>query len=272
MKVGNIECYGIIYLITNKINNKHYVGQTINKRGFKGRYNHRGESNIEKVYNYHSYYKKVNKPYNEYLLNSITKYGFDNFEVNEIFDVAFSEEELNIKEKCWIKVYMSDSFKLGYNKNEGGKNARLSDMTKSNLSKSMIESNHYIAKPIVQLDLKGNVIKIWDNGANEIKRCLKVDTKAIRGCCQKKPKRYTYKNFIWLYEEDYKINGLDLQYHLNNKRVREVLQYNLDGTFIKEWAMLIEASEELNINRCAISFCCNKKTKSSGGFIWKWKH
>ena len=37
MKEENKQ-YGIIYLIRNKINNKCYIGQTINKRGFKGRY------------------------------------------------------------------------------------------------------------------------------------------------------------------------------------------------------------------------------------------
>lgn len=33
MKIGNIEVYGVIYKITNTINNKVYIGQTIN--GFK---------------------------------------------------------------------------------------------------------------------------------------------------------------------------------------------------------------------------------------------
>lgn len=36
MKIGNLNVYGVIYKITNKINDKVYIGQTID--GFKVRY------------------------------------------------------------------------------------------------------------------------------------------------------------------------------------------------------------------------------------------
>lgn len=121
MKIGNLEVYGIIYKITNKINNKVYIGQTIQKGGFKERYSRGGETLIEKCYKYHLY-NKLNKKYyyNEHLLSSIEKYGCKSFVVNEIFDVAFSKEELDIKEQCWITMYKSNNRKYGYNKNEGG--------------------------------------------------------------------------------------------------------------------------------------------------------
>ena len=45
-----MKIYGIIYLIINKVNNKCYVGQTTNEKGFNGRYNRDGVG-IEKVYN-----------------------------------------------------------------------------------------------------------------------------------------------------------------------------------------------------------------------------
>lgn len=90
-KIGNIETYGIIYKITNKINSKVYIGQTIQDGGFKQRYH----SNLELNTN------------NEYLKKSIKKYGFENFEVDNVFDIAFSQEELNIKEELWIRYYNS---------------------------------------------------------------------------------------------------------------------------------------------------------------------
>ena len=46
-----------------------------------------------------------NDSYNDYLLKSIEKYGFNAFEVIEIFDIAFSKEELDIKEKCYINIF-----------------------------------------------------------------------------------------------------------------------------------------------------------------------
>nr|DAX85667.1 MAG TPA: intron associated endonuclease [Caudoviricetes sp.] len=35
MKVGNLEVYGIIYKITNKVNGKVYIGQTAQKMDLK---------------------------------------------------------------------------------------------------------------------------------------------------------------------------------------------------------------------------------------------
>lgn len=115
MKIGNLECYGIIYKITNKINNKVYIGQT--KQGFNLRYNHRGKG-AERVYNYHKYNKSIGRTYNPHLLNSMEKYGVHNFNVIEILDVAFSKDELNMKEKIYIDIF--NSFYKGYNFTKGG--------------------------------------------------------------------------------------------------------------------------------------------------------
>ena len=60
MKIGNIEVYGIIYVIKNKINNKAYVGQTVHT--FNERYCFKGMG-VERVYNYHKYHfeKEINE-------------------------------------------------------------------------------------------------------------------------------------------------------------------------------------------------------------------
>lgn len=121
MKIGNLEVYGVIYKITNKINNKVYIGQTTQNNGFDDRYKDGGGKGIERVYNHHkSRRDNYTGYYNDYLLKSIEKYGFDSFEVCEIFDVAFSQEELNIKETTYIEIY--DSYNNGYNFTAGGEN------------------------------------------------------------------------------------------------------------------------------------------------------
>lgn len=45
------EYYGIIYKIENTVNHHVYIGQTIDKEGFNGRYRLHGKG-IERVYNY----------------------------------------------------------------------------------------------------------------------------------------------------------------------------------------------------------------------------
>ena len=56
---------------------------------------------------YHIKNKENGYYYNSFLLNAFNKYGVENFEVNDMFDVAFSKEELDIKEKSWILIYNS---------------------------------------------------------------------------------------------------------------------------------------------------------------------
>lgn len=109
----------IVYKITNKINNKVYIGITSRKNGFKGRYSSRGKG-IERVYNFHLQCKERGDGYNIHLFRSIEKYGFDNFEVDEEFDIAMDIEELKEKEKYWIEYYKSYDPQYGYNNTKGG--------------------------------------------------------------------------------------------------------------------------------------------------------
>lgn len=50
-----------------------------------------------------------------------------------------------------------------------------------------------------------------------------------------------------------------------------VLQYDLKGSFIKEWSSLIAIEEELSINKSNIANCCRGIANSVCGFIWRYK-
>lgn len=52
---------------------------------------------------------------------------------------------------------------------------------------------------------------------------------------------------------------------------KPILQYTLNGEFIREWESGKKASETLKINYIGISNNLNNRSKSSGGFIWKYK-
>ena len=51
---------------------------------------------------------------------------------------------------------------------------------------------------------------------------------------------------------------------------RKVVQYDLQGNFIKKWICMSDAANELDIDKAAIWRCCNGKSKTSGGFIWRY--
>lgn len=108
----------IIYKITNKINGKVYIGQTI--QSIKRRWNeHCGKEN-----------------YCRLLHRAIQKYGKENFTIERI-DHAHSRDELDNKEIFWIKFYDSINRDKGYNLLGGGnKNHTVSDETRKKLSES----------------------------------------------------------------------------------------------------------------------------------------
>lgn len=55
-----------------------------------------------------------------------------------------------------------------------------------------------------------------------------------------------------------------------SSKYKVVFQFSKNGEFIKKWNSAVTASKELNINRIAIGNCCLGKTKTSGGYIWKY--
>ncbi len=57
-----------------------------------------------------------------------------------------------------------------------------------------------------------------------------------------------------------------------NSTVKKVIiQYDLKGNFIKTHNSIVEASEKTAIVSTAISGCCRGLSKSSGGYMWKYK-
>ena len=100
---------GYIYKITNKLNDKVYIGQTV-KSCQKRWTQHKNNSNKE-------YFSQI------VLYKAFNKYGIENFNFEEIEEVP--NEELDEREKYWIEYY--DSYFNGYNSTLGGRATKLYD-------------------------------------------------------------------------------------------------------------------------------------------------
>lgn len=59
------------------------------------------------------------------------------------------------------------------------------------------------------------------------------------------------------------------KYYAKNKR--PVLQYDLDGNFIKEWESAVDAGKEIKISYSDINRACKKENLTSAGFQWRYK-
>lgn len=67
-------------------------------------------------------------------------------------------------------------------------------------------------------------------------------------------------------------NPLTIQYKIENSHKKPVLQYTLDNKFVKEYVSIREAARQTKINKGNIIQCCkNRRYKSAGGYIWKYK-
>lgn len=58
---------------------------------------------------------------------------------------------------------------------------------------------------------------------------------------------------------------------ISKSKYKAILQFDLDGNFIKEWPSAMQIHKELNYSVASISLCCRGKQKTAYGFIWKFK-
>jgi nucleosome binding factor SPN SPT16 subunit len=52
---------------------------------------------------------------------------------------------------------------------------------------------------------------------------------------------------------------------------KRVIQYDLQGNFIKEWESIKEAGKQSKTNATCITLCCKGKRFKAGGYIWRYK-
>ena len=64
----------------------------------------------------------------------------------------------------------------------------------------------------------------------------------------------------------------ETQSKMTKSRQKIVIQYTLDGEFIKEWENIYLIENELNISKARLYSTCQGKQKSTAGFIWKYKN
>lgn len=184
----------IIYKTINLLNGKVYVG-----KDEKNNPNYYGSGKI--------------------LKRSIVKYGLENFK-KEILDECDNRNELNLKEKYWIKFLNTKN--NGYNLTDGGTGGRTKNI------------------PVYQYNKDGQFIKKWDSSTNAGDE-LGIENSGIRKVC--KNKLFSCGGFIW--NENFYPNGVN---PYKNNREKEILQYDKNGNFIKEWKSFYDVKRAFNVS------------------------
>lgn len=210
----------IVYKISNRINNKIYFGVT--QQDLKVRWQQHKCNSNKKSY---------------YLYNAIKKYGFDNFNIEIVFE-ADTKKEMLEKEIQLISIYKTNNRLFGYNNSTGGesskKGCKLTQEQKNNISnyqKNRIRKPHSI-ETIKKMSLisKGRDM-----------------TKLIEKSVQSRKGKQSHNVCI-------------------------VYKYSLDGIFIEKFDSYTLAAKNVGGKVSAFSALKRNRLKTYKNFIWKFEN
>jgi group I intron endonuclease len=235
---------GGIYQILNLVNNKRYIGST---------------NDFIKRKSYHFVSLSKNSHPNKHLQNSYNKHGKSNFKF-EILEVIFDENILSTREQYFYDYFKSNR-KNAYNiriiteSNRGIKNGPLSDEHKNKISKANKGKKRSSETCKLLSEIGKKIV---------LKKFIYSQKGRIRPSQEKECISKTMK-----------LNGIkpsdEIRLMANIAHRKKISQYTLDNVFIRDWDSSREAALYLKLNYKNISSNLRGKSKSCGGFIWKYK-
>lgn len=248
------ENMGVIYLRTNKINGKKYVGQVTTKN-FKKRQN-RWNSLSEK------YAGKV-------IDAARAKYGIEAFDFEILKECE--DEELNQWEMYYIKE-LNTKVPNGYNMTDGGDgktgcSCHHTEETKKKISKA--NKGHIVteeARKKISETHKGKHL------SEEHKKKLSELFKNKIFSEETKRKISEAKKNVTFSEDHKKKLSESKKGKYNTHKSKQLLQLNKNtNEVIAEFPSCNEVQRQFGFSQSCISECCNGKRKSAYGYIWRYK-
>lgn len=186
----------------------------------------------------------------EIMNRAILKYGWNNFE--HIILCKTSKDRAIVLEQYLIRHYKRKG--LSYNISNGGQGVgTVSEYTKNKLRK-------YV----------GSKASMYGKHPSKETIEKRVSTRKALG--------HYAKDMPWLAKyrlrkgKDSPLFGKAPSENTLLAHRKIILQFSLDGEFIKEFNSIKEASEEIGVSKSAIVHCLKGKTKKAGGYKWKYKY
>lgn len=244
--------YGFIYITTNHINGKRYIGQR--KYDKQGKWKDYLGSGVV-------------------LSKAITKYGIENFS-KEIIEECNSKKELNEREKYWISYYNAVNSNDFYNIASGGdggntlvgytdKQLKIHSKVLSHALKGVV--NQGIDNPNTKQVICLNNMKIFDTTVEAGKYGGVCDV-TIQSCCKGITHTAgidptTCERLQWEYyypNKEYELKNIKKKN--NHPNIKKVICYTTREIFDSAK----EASKKYNISESGIRSCCNFKYSAYG--------
>ena len=236
--------YNCIYMYTNKINGKGYVGQTND-------FNRRYKEHIDAMIN------KNNDEYNKPIHRALRKYGLDNFEVEILKENLSTLCLLNMYECYYIKKFdLLCKNGKGYNISDGGSNGNPfagktdEEMEEIRRKRSEARKGKYCGEnnPMYGVHRYGkDAPNYGKHHTEETKQRLSEAKKS----------------------ENNPMYGVH-RYGKDAPNTKRVAQYDKQMNLIKIWDYVKQVTEELGIGNNNIYNCCKGRQKTAGGYIWRY--
>lgn len=234
---------GLIYLITNDINNKVYVGKTVQTLADRWT-KHKSDARLGDNCLIHQKMRELGGNINT----------FPNFHI-QIIEDNIPEDKIKEAERKWISYY--DSYNNGYNQTLGGEDS----------------CGEYNRKRIYQIDMYSNeIINIYESTVSAIINNPDLDRTSVQMAAAQL--RATSGKYRWAYEET-------LQEVLNNPLTKEQIEKSLNGykkqvyqidinsnKIIQSFDSITSAANAINVDKAAITNCIKGKVKTSGRYRW----
>jgi group I intron endonuclease len=258
---------GYIYKITNIKNNKCYIGVTIKK-----------DVNERWAAHKSSIRKGKGCPL---LMKAFNKYGEKSFKF-EVIVICFDEYVFKFEDE-YIKKYNSAS-PNGYNVAQGGKigmsflGMKHSEETKKKIGE---KSKEYCNRPEVKERAREVAIEFnRTHNIRELQRKSEKWNKALeegrignRGGERDNETKIKISDGLKRYFENNNGSFINREKHskiMTKINGRKVIQYSKEGVQIASFDSIVLASNGTDIDRRAIQANLSGRSKSSGGFVWKY--
>ena len=244
-----------IYRIFNKITKKCYIGET-------------KCLDVTRRWNQHKKTIENNKDYCPALRDAVIKYGIENF-IFTVIIVCFDDDRFKYEKEFIIK-YNSIS-PNGYNLTNGGEGGggfqgkKHSEEVKNKIKNTLKQK--YIDNPELkkQMSERNKIVMKNPEVREKIKNGISNYEKYQKAIRAPRPSRLTTNDVKRKISEGLK------KYHNENKiKPIKIKQYDNNNYLLNEYTSISEASKKSSVTRKAISLYLREKTKTAGGFIWKY--
>ena len=245
-----------IYKITNNLNNKVYIGSSID---VERRWRQHKEASIN----------EKDHHYNYPLMVAFREFGIANFTF-EVVDTLPDYQAMIQTEHDWI-IKENCVVPNGYNQTDNTN----SPMFDPNVAKKMSDTKRdKYGKRVSEIDSNGNIIGVWDSLA-EAGEKTGLDRFKISDVCNGRRLTTGDRIFRFLDEEEniiipeVKVN--QVQTNRITKTSRKVIKMDDNNNILQTYDSVALAAADNNCDASAISKVCNGKRNKCGGFKWMYQ-